>query len=46
MGAFDGPMPRPVWLDTANCGISRSTLRADGFLRVHALNDTRHLADL
>lgn len=46
MGALDAPTLRPVWLATANCGISRFTLRADGFLRVSALNDTRHLADL
>ena len=46
LGALDAPALRPVWLDTANCGISRFTLRANGFLRVSALNDTRHLADL
>jgi probable phosphoglycerate mutase len=46
MGALDAPTLRPVWLATANCGISRFTLRADGFLRLSALNDTRHLADL
>jgi len=44
MGALDAPTLRPVWLDTANCGISRFDLRADGFLRVLALNDTQHLA--
>jgi broad specificity phosphatase PhoE len=46
MGALDAPNLRPVWLASANCGISRFTLREDGFLRVSALNDTRHLADL
>ena len=46
MGALDAPTLRPVWLATANCGISRFELRADGFLRVLALNDTRHLAGL
>jgi broad specificity phosphatase PhoE len=46
MGALDAPTLRPVWLASANCGISRFTLRDDGFLRVAALNDTRHLGDL
>lgn len=46
LGALDAPTLRPVWLDTSNCGISRFSLREDGFLRVSALNDTRHLADL
>ncbi|MGI9104774.1 MAG: histidine phosphatase family protein [Pyrinomonadaceae bacterium] len=46
MGALDAPTLRPVWLDTANCGVSRFDLRADGFLRVLALNDTRHLASM
>jgi broad specificity phosphatase PhoE len=43
MGALDAPTLRPVWLATANCGISRFELRFDGFIRVSALNDTRHL---
>jgi alpha-ribazole phosphatase len=46
MGALDAPALRPVWLASDNCGISRFTLRSDGFLRVAALNDTRHLARL
>jgi len=46
MGALDAPTLRPVWLATGNCGISRFDLRADGFLRVRALNDTSHLACL
>ena len=46
MGALDAPALRPVWLATANCGIARIELRDDGFLRVSALNDTRHLASL
>jgi broad specificity phosphatase PhoE len=46
MGALAAPHLRPVWLDTANCGISRFDFRTDGFLRVLALNDTRHLAGL
>jgi alpha-ribazole phosphatase len=43
MGALDAPTLRPVWLTTANCGITRFELRDDGFVRVLALNDTRHL---
>jgi len=43
MGALDAPHLRPVWIETANCGISRFDLRGDDFIRVLALNDTRHL---
>ncbi|HEY5883534.1 MAG TPA: histidine phosphatase family protein [Pyrinomonadaceae bacterium] len=43
MGALDAPELKPVWIATANCGISRFDLRDDGFVRVLALNDTRHL---
>jgi 2,3-bisphosphoglycerate-dependent phosphoglycerate mutase len=46
MGALDAPELRPVWIATANCGITRFDLRADGFVRVQTVNDTRHLADL
>jgi broad specificity phosphatase PhoE len=46
MGALDAPELRPVWIATANCGITRFELRADGFVRVLAVNDTRHLAGL
>lgn len=46
MGALDAPALRPVWLGTANCGVARFQLRDDGFLRVSAINDTRHLASL
>lgn len=43
MGALDSPELKPVWIATGNCGISRFDLRDDGFVRVLALNDTRHL---
>jgi broad specificity phosphatase PhoE len=43
MGALDAPALRPVWITTANCGITRFELRDDGFVRVLAVNDTRHL---
>jgi probable phosphoglycerate mutase len=44
IGALDSPELKPVWLSSSNCGISRFDLRADGFIRVIALNDTRHLS--
>ena len=43
MGALDAPELKPVWIATANCGLSRFDLRSDGFVRVLAINDTRHL---
>ena len=46
MGALDAPELRPVWIATANCGITRIELRGDGFIRVLAVNDTRHLMGL
>jgi probable phosphoglycerate mutase len=46
MGALDAPELRPVWIATANCGITRFELRTDGFVRVLVINDTRHLAGL
>ena len=46
MGALDAPELKPVWIASANCGISRFDLREDDFVRVVALNDTRHLVTL
>lgn len=46
MGALDAPELKPVWIASANCGISRFDLREDGFVRVLALNDTRHLVNI
>lgn len=43
MGALDSSNLKPVWISSSNCGISRFDLRDDGFIRVLALNDTRHL---
>jgi probable phosphoglycerate mutase len=43
MGALDAPELKPVWIATQNCGLARFDLRADGFIRVLAINDTRHL---
>jgi probable phosphoglycerate mutase len=46
IGALDAPELKPVWLSSSNCGISRFELRDDGFIRVIAFNDTRHLSTL
>ena len=46
MGALDAPHLKPVWLSSSNCGVTRFELRSDGFVRVSAFNDTRHLAGL
>jgi broad specificity phosphatase PhoE len=43
MGALDAPELKPVWISSANCGITRFELRDDGFVRVLMINDTRHL---
>ena len=44
MGALDAPELKPVWISSANCGITRFELRNDGFVRVLAVNDTTHLS--
>jgi 2,3-bisphosphoglycerate-dependent phosphoglycerate mutase len=46
MGALDAPELKPVWIATANCGIARFDLRDDDFVRVLAINDTRHLVGI
>jgi broad specificity phosphatase PhoE len=46
MGALDAPELRPVWIASANCGVTRFDLQHEGLVRVLALNDTRHLAGL
>lgn len=43
MGALDSPELKPVWISSANCGITRFELRNDGFVRVLTVNDTSHL---
>ncbi len=44
MGALDAPELKPVWITSANCGVTRFELRDDGLVRVLVLNDTRHLS--
>ena len=46
MGALDAPELKPVWISSANCGITRFELRSDGFVRVLCINDTRHLTEV
>jgi 2,3-bisphosphoglycerate-dependent phosphoglycerate mutase len=43
MGALDAPALRPVWISSANCGVTRIHLEHGGLTRVVAVNDTRHL---
>src|SRR6476469_8947702 len=43
MGALDAPELKPVWISSANCGITKFELRHDGFVRVLGVNDTSHL---
>jgi probable phosphoglycerate mutase len=46
MGALDAPNLKPVWLSSANCGITRFSIDHGGLIRIKALNDTRHLVGL
>ena len=46
MGALDAPELKPVWISSANCGITRFELRDDGFVRVLNVNDTSHLSGI
>lgn len=46
MGALDAPELKAVWIATQNCGLARFDLRSDGFVRVLAINDTRHLSGI
>jgi hypothetical protein len=43
MGALDAPTLRPVWIASANCGVTRIHVQHGGLIRVAAVNDTRHL---
>lgn len=38
--------PRPVWIATRNCGLAHFEFRHGSIPRLHAVNDTRHLAHL
>src|SRR5438270_11589840 len=46
MGALDAPHLKPVWVSSANCGVTRFEIQHGGLMRVLRVNDTRHLAGL
>ncbi len=46
LGALDAPALRPVWIASANCGVTRIHVQHGGLIRVAAVNDTRHLPPL
>lgn len=46
MGAIHRGTKNTPWLITSNCGINRLELRGRRNIRVLALNDTRHLAEI
>lgn len=46
MGAIHRSTKTTPWLITSNCGINRFELRGRRNVRVLALNDTRHLAEI
>jgi Fructose-2,6-bisphosphatase len=45
MGAIHRNTRQTPWIVTSNCGINRFELRGPRNVRIHALNDTRHLAE-
>ena len=46
MGALDAPHLKPVWISSANCGVTRFEIQHGGLIRVRMVNDTRHLSGL
>ena len=46
LGAINRHTKQTPWLITSNCGINRFELRGRRNIRILALNDTRHLADI
>mgnify|MGYP003389995222 CR=1 FL=1 len=46
MGAIRRDTKQTPWIVTSNCGINRFEVRGRTNIRVLALNDTRHLADI
>jgi hypothetical protein len=43
LGAINRRTKTTPWLVTSNCGINRFEIRGRNNIRVHAINDTRHL---
>jgi broad specificity phosphatase PhoE len=46
MGAIHRETKQTPWIITSNCGINRFEFRGPRNIRILALNDTRHLADI
>ena len=46
MGALDAPDLKPVWISSANCGVTRCAIQQGGLIRALNMNDTRHLIGL
>ncbi|MDQ3920577.1 MAG: histidine phosphatase family protein [Acidobacteriota bacterium] len=46
MGALDAPDLKPVWISSANCGVTRFEIQRGGLTRLLRANDTRHLLDI
>lgn len=46
MGALDAPDLKPVWVSSANCGVTRFEIQHGGLTRLLRANDTRHLLDI
>jgi broad specificity phosphatase PhoE len=46
LGAIHSETKQTPWLVTSNCGINRFEFRGRNNIRVHAINDTRHLTHI
>jgi broad specificity phosphatase PhoE len=46
MGAIHRTTKQTPWIVTSNCGINRFEFRGPRNVRVLAINDTRHLAEI
>jgi broad specificity phosphatase PhoE len=46
MGALDAPALKPVWISSANCGVTRFEIQHGGLTRLLRANDTRHLLNV
>ncbi len=43
LGTLDNANSKSVWIATANCSITRFSIREDGFMILKCVNDTHHL---
>jgi 2,3-bisphosphoglycerate-dependent phosphoglycerate mutase len=46
MGALDAPDLKPVWISSANCGVTLFEIQHGGLTRLLRANDTRHLMEV